>query len=137
MPEYYGFFESIADRSAIHPDEGPPRNQYEAVRNHLFLLLNTRQGAVAHLSDYGLPDLAEIYKGYPDSLHILGSLIEQLIENYEKRLQNVRVVLKSSSDMYFEASYIISGVIENERGEQTDVTFETTIGQNGKVEIER
>ena len=37
------------------------------IREHLTCLLNSRCGSVSHLPDYGLPDLADIYRELPYS----------------------------------------------------------------------
>lgn len=135
MPEYYGFLESIADRSALNPDEGPPRSLYDAVRTQIFLLLNTRQGAVPHLPRYGLPDLNAIYKGYPESLHSLGKQIASVISEYEPRLINGTVELQTAGDKMFEAVFLIKGYLEDEGKGREKVVFKVTIGQNGKVNM--
>lgn len=137
MSEFYGFFEHLAGRSFVDPYEPPPKNLYEAIRDHLVVLLNTRRGALRHLPDYGLPDLSAIYKGYPDSLHYLGAEIKRTIERYEPRLIQVKVELESSATSYFEANYSITGYLRDSDGRRSTVTFRTLISQGGQTSIRR
>jgi type VI secretion system protein len=136
LPIDFGFLENIAGRSALHPDAAPPAGLVEAVREHLIILLNTRQGSVSYLPDYGLPDLAEIYKGYPESLHVLGRAIKKTIDRYESRLMQVNVELTASSSAYFEASYTITGFLDLPGQGRKGVSFRTVVGQNGRTDIE-
>lgn len=119
----------------LSPDEPVPVNVYESIRDHLVILLNTRKGSIAHLPDYGLPDLSDIYKGYPESLHDLAAEIKGTVTKYEPRLSHVKIELKSSSSNYFEANYAIIGYLQNEEGEMQAVAFRTMISQGGKATI--
>ena len=136
MSSLFGFIEQIAGRSSLDPYGGPPRSLYEAIRDHLVVLLNTRRGSISHLDDFGLPDLADIYKGYPESLHYLGAEIKRTIEKYETRLVHLKVELVSSSSDHFEANYSITGYLKGEDGKTQPVTFRTMITQGGKTQID-
>lgn len=135
MLELNGFIEQVAGRSCIDPYAEPPRSLYEAIRDHLVVLLNTRRGSIAHLQDFGLPDLADIYKGYPESLHYLGAEIKQTIEKYEPRLIHTKIELISSSSDHFEANYAITGYLKSPDGKTGSVTFRTMISQGGQTSI--
>ncbi len=137
MVELYGFIEQIGGRSCIDPYGQPPAGLYEAIKDHLVVLLNTRRGSIAHLPEFGLPDLADIYKGYPESLHYLGAEIKRTIEKFETRITKLKVELISSSSDYFEANYAITGYLKESDGKTTAVTFRTMISQGGKTSISR
>ncbi|CAN5255323.1 type VI secretion system baseplate subunit TssE [soil metagenome] len=62
-----------------------------SIQNHLVNLLNTRQGMLQHLPDYGLPDITAIYQGMPYSISYLLKTITAVIEKYEPRLHCVIV----------------------------------------------
>jgi type VI secretion system protein len=112
----------------------PVRWVGDPVRTHLALLLNTRQGAVPNLPDYGLPDVSSYYSGYPASLGALRSLIQKLIEKYEPRLLQPRVRYLGSDDKEFRASFLIEGEIE--QGEETTrVQYRTTISGTGHAAV--
>lgn len=63
----------------------------ENVRQHLQLLLNTRQGSLPHMPDYGLPDISEIYAELPHSIDDFARSIEKCVYKYEPRLKQIRV----------------------------------------------
>ncbi len=119
----------------LDPYADPPKSLYEAIRDHMVVMLNTRRGSIAHLKDFGLPDLADIYKGYPESLHYLGAEIKRTIARYEPRLIHTKVELLSSADDHFEANYAITGYLKRPDGRTENVTFRTMISQGGKTSI--
>jgi type VI secretion system protein len=108
----------------------PVRWVGDPVRTHLALLLNTRQGSVPNLPDYGLPDVSSFYSDYPSSLGELRALVERLIKKYEPRLLNVRVRLIDKDLKEFRASFLITGDVEEEE-EMTRVQYRTTISSSG------
>ncbi|MDC9501608.1 MULTISPECIES: type VI secretion system baseplate subunit TssE [unclassified Pseudoalteromonas] len=67
-------------------------NEQQSVCNHLNELLNARRGVLKHLSDYGLPDVEDIYEGLPYSQHTLAFEVKKLIEKYEPRVRYANVV---------------------------------------------
>ncbi|WP_305044500.1 type VI secretion system baseplate subunit TssE [Geoalkalibacter sp.] len=62
-----------------------------SVQAHLRRLFNARRGSLAHLPDYGLPDIGVIYENLPYSVDELARQVCRLIEVYEPRLSAVRV----------------------------------------------
>ena len=56
-------------------------------------ILNARAGALAHLPDYGLPDMTAILQGMPASAHQLMSSLSAVLLKYEPRLQRIAVVM--------------------------------------------
>lgn len=79
---------------------------HNSIQNNLILLLNSRQGSLHHLPNYGLPDLNCIYQDLPHSLHSFSRRLIEVIENYEPRLVQVMVQYKPSQQtdcvIYFE-----------------------------------
>jgi type VI secretion system protein len=112
----------------------PVRWVGDPVRTHLALLLNTRQGALQNLPDYGLPDVSSFYSDYPASLGELRSFLEKLVKKYEPRLLNARVRLIGSDAKEFRASFLITGEIE-ENEERTRVQYRTTISSSGHAAV--
>ena len=110
----------------------------EAVLEHLDLLLNTRQGSVGHLSDYGLPDISEVYQSFPQSIEMLRRAIKNTIEKYEPRLENVQVRTVDPGDVErdaFRATYQVTGYIAAGDG-RSKVRFNTTVSDTGKTSVE-
>lgn len=64
-----------------------------SVLDNMQRILNCRAGSLAHLPDYGLPDMTTILQGLPGSAHELMSTLSDVLLKYEPRLQSVDVVL--------------------------------------------
>lgn len=128
-----GFLERMLGPLPGRP-ASPVRWVGDPVRTHLALLLNTRQGALQNLPDYGLPDVSSFYSDYPASLGELRSFLEKLVKKYEPRLLNARVRLMGSDAKEFRASFLITGEIE-ENDERTRVQYRTTISSSGHAAV--
>jgi type VI secretion system protein len=63
----------------------------ESIRLHLLRMLNTRQGAVQCLPDYGLPDLNDLSVSRAEVIRQCCISLSQSIEQYEPRLIDVEV----------------------------------------------
>lgn len=107
----------------------------QSIRDHLVLLLNTRQGSVPHLPDYGLPDLSIVYNSFPESIEFLRRSIEDAIKRYEPRLARVRVELKGAESMVFEATFTITAEFQEDEGVSRNLCLQTTISNTGKVDV--
>ena len=70
-------------------------SEYEKTRHsileNLTKLLQTRQGSVQHLPDFGLPDIMQIYVDSGYSFDPLKKHVRDTILKYEPRLSKVRV----------------------------------------------
>ncbi|MBN3830781.1 type VI secretion system baseplate subunit TssE [Burkholderia sp. Ac-20344] len=93
-----GLFERVtghfADGATV--DEFSPETQvFLSVRDNIERILNSRRGSLAHLPDYGLDDLSEIYRHLPSSAHTLRQAIEVTLLKYEPRLKKVDVDIHS------------------------------------------
>lgn len=64
-----------------------------SVLNNMQRILNCRAGTLAHLPDYGLPDMAKILQGMPGSAHQLMSTLSDVLLKYEPRLRRLQVVM--------------------------------------------
>jgi len=64
-----------------------------SVLDNMQRILNCRAGALAHLPDYGLPDMTKVLQGMPGTAHQLMSILSQALMKYEPRLKNVSVVM--------------------------------------------
>lgn len=68
----------------------------EAIREHLEVLLNAHIGESATVPDFGLPDLTNLMRDFPEGVNRLEKSIRDLVARYEKRLDSVRVRLAPS-----------------------------------------
>lgn len=64
-----------------------------SVLDNMQRILNCRAGTLAHLPDYGLPDMAKILQGMPGTSHQLMGTLTSVLLKYEPRLKNVAVVI--------------------------------------------
>ncbi|VWB85169.1 type VI secretion system baseplate subunit TssE [Burkholderia metallica] len=60
-----------------------------SVQDNIQRILNSRRNSLAHLPDYGLDDLSEIYRHLPSSAHRLRHSIEATILKYEPRVKSI------------------------------------------------
>lgn len=64
-----------------------------SVLDNMQRILNCRAGTLAHLPDYGLPDMTKILQGMPGTSHQLMSTLSAVLLKYEPRLKEISVVL--------------------------------------------
>ncbi|WP_409075891.1 type VI secretion system baseplate subunit TssE [Pantoea sp. C3] len=64
-----------------------------SVLDNMQRILNCRAGTLAHLPDYGLPDMTKILQGMPGTAHQLMGTLSGVLLKYEPRLKNVDVVI--------------------------------------------
>ncbi|WP_072571166.1 type VI secretion system baseplate subunit TssE [Enterobacter sp. SA187] len=64
-----------------------------SVLDNMQRILNTRQGSLSHLPDYGLPDMSKILQGMPRTAHSLLDTLSATLLKYEPRLKRIQVVL--------------------------------------------
>lgn len=64
-----------------------------SVLDNVQRILNCRAGTLAHLPDYGLPDMAKILQGMPGTAHQLMGILSDVLLKYEPRLKKVGVVI--------------------------------------------
>lgn len=64
-----------------------------SVMDNIRVILNSRQGALKHLPDYGLPDLSMVYRHLPASAHMLRQHIAMVLLKYEPRLRAIDIEL--------------------------------------------
>lgn len=64
-----------------------------SVLDNMQRILNCRAGTLAHLPDYGLPDMTTILQGLPGAAHKLMSTLSAVLLKYEPRLKYIEVLL--------------------------------------------
>jgi len=74
--------------------QGSEQNQtIISVLDNMQRILNCRAGTLAHLPDYGLPDMTKILQGMPGTAHELMGTLSAVLLKYEPRLKKIDVVL--------------------------------------------
>lgn len=102
-----------------------------SIQDHLYRLLNARHGAIAHLPDYGLPDITQLYGDLPYAVDIIQTAITLCIQKYEPRLTNVKIV--SMQDESVNAVLIFEIRATLLCGEQA--AFHAYLTSNGNAEV--
>lgn len=105
--------------------QGEDEQRIRSIIGNLDRLFNTRRGAVAHLPDYGLPDISEIYRDMPDSLDGLKEAIQAAVEKYEPRLRRVRVEHQATQQYAMRLVFILSAELVDHRKIEFQTTFST------------
>lgn len=109
-------------------------DETRSILQHLSRLLNTRQGSVSTLPDYGVPDLTNVPG---DSIQEIRQNIEQIlqkvVQKYEPRLAKVRMRMSQSERDVFALRFRIEAVLAEQ--ENVPVTFETVVSTDGHIGI--
>ncbi|MCU6209121.1 type VI secretion system baseplate subunit TssE [Enterobacter cloacae] len=64
-----------------------------SVLDNMQRILNCRAGTLAHLPDYGLPDMTKVLQGMPGTAHELMGTLSAVLLKYEPRLKSINVIL--------------------------------------------
>ncbi|CAG9218617.1 Type VI secretion system baseplate subunit TssE [Paraburkholderia sabiae] len=94
-----GLFEMVTGHFAngASIDEFDIRTQtFLSVQDNIHRILNSRRGGLAHLPDYGLVDLSEIYRHLPASAHQLQREIEATLLKYEPRMACIEMRIEET-----------------------------------------
>ena len=106
-------------------------HRLHSVLGNLRRLFNARRGALGHLPDYGLPDLADVTASDAEEVEALRLAIRDAVRRYEPRLQNVRVHRETVGGDPSHLVFLLSA--ELRPGGR--VRFQTTIRASAPVEI--
>ena len=87
---------NFQDGSSLHTWDANSQHLL-SVMDNIRVILNSRQGALKHLPDYGLPDLAMIYRHLPASAHLLRQHIASTLLRYEPRLAHIDIQLLANA----------------------------------------
>ncbi|KQQ56026.1 type VI secretion system lysozyme-like protein [Pseudomonas sp. Leaf127] len=105
-----------------------PHQPVLSVLDNLRRILNSRAGTLAHLPDYGLPDMGQVLQGLPASAHTLMTTMLATLRKYEPRLADLQIELLPGAPvghLHYALDVRLKG------GEW--VTFGTTLGPEGRV----
>ena len=107
----------------------------QSIVENLTLVLQTRQGSVQHLSDFGIPDIRQIYFD-EGNIESVPERIRETILKYEPRLGEVRVKKKEFDERNMRMTLEISAQIKQTPGKEVLFTEFSTTGWT-KVYFER
>jgi len=105
------------------------QHRIRSVIDNLNRLFNSRQGTIAHLPDYGLPNLSEIYRDAPETIEVFRAAIRETVEKYEPRMRRIRVAHQPTDVHAGRLVFLLTGELVG--GER--VQFETTFADQVRV----
>ncbi len=124
-----------------HPEAAAQRHGEESLQEmadsilgHLQRMLNTRKGNAPTVPDYGVPDLTDLARGFPESATTLEDALRACIEKYEPRLRDVAVRYKESPDDVLSMSFEVTGRLVTQ-GDEAGVWFLTRVDPEGRVDV--
>ncbi len=107
-----------------------------SITDNLTRLLEARRGySVAHIANYGIPDLTQVYHD-TDSVEFLRRAIDETISEFEPRLKNIRVDYipdEQPKDTTFRLKFIIRANLRNNR----PIIFETIFTSDESPKVHR
>lgn len=131
----YSLYDVLTGKNSGHLERresvGAAERVNEIIHN-LSHLLNSRQGSIPHLPDYGLPDLGSIYRGMPDSIEDLRTHVQDAVAKYEPRLSRVRARPQFSEGDETKLYLLLSAELDGER-----IRFRTSFSSDQHVEVEQ
>jgi type VI secretion system protein len=98
-----------------------------SVMENIARVLNTRAGSIKHIPDYGLPELGAIYRGMPQSTHLLRREIERVVLAYEPRVTAIDVEPLPTTSPGFIAAYGLTCQLRGRR----QLRFHNQLGSGG------
>lgn len=104
-----------------------------SVQANIRRILNTRAGALKHVPDYGLPDLTNVYRNLPASVHDLRSFMESALLRFEPRLRSIDIEINDNQD----PGLLVSFTMVCHLRKAGLVRFGTYFEPPGRMRIER
>ena len=108
----------------------------QSIIENLTMILQTRRGSVLHLSDFGIPDIVQVYIDSGYSFEQLKKYISETILKYEPRVEKVKVEEPKFDKDNFHIFLKIKAVIKDLAGTEILLTEFSTTGWT-KVVSER
>ncbi len=112
-----------------------PRQMIQSIQHHLQRILNTHMGSVPIAEDFGVPDFTNFMSTFPDSQREIERSLRQTIQNYEPRLQGVRVAFFQREDAPLTISFQITARLAVS-DHNDPIAFTSMIDADGRIRIQ-
>ncbi len=109
--------------------------QLESLKANLQEMLNVREGSVAALPDYGMPDFNDLVFEFPDAIYQLQVAIRRFLLKYEPRLKEVSVSYLPDRSQPLQLRYRIGVTIHSTESAMESYMFDTVITGSGQAFI--
>jgi type VI secretion system protein len=129
-----GLFDALTGRfadGARLTDVPESDHRLRSILGNLGRLFNTRRGTLAHVPEFGLPDLSDVSRAAPAEVESVRRAIRESVERFEPRLRRVRVDRDVSDPSSPYLVFLLSAEIEL----FGKVQFQTTIRADDLVEV--
>ena len=123
-------FDILTQSTTARAEQGG-LNARESVKSHLPRLLSSRQGSLAHLPDYGLPDIAALYLGLPYTRDHIMACLRHCIATYEPRIRHPHIRSLDLGDTQDGAAFEVSG----EMLHQFRIRYMVTLFRDGRIRV--
>jgi type VI secretion system protein len=100
----------------------------QSIIENLTMILQTRRGSVLHLSDFGIPDIVQVYIDSGYSFEQLKKYISETILKYEPRVSKVKVEETKFDKDNFHIFLKIKAIIKDLAGTEILLTEFSTTG---------
>jgi type VI secretion system protein len=108
--------------------------EIQSIAEHLQRLLNTRQGSVPILPDYGIPDFTDLPGDtFTETAAEMRERIRQVLARYEPRLAEVAVRLEPAGQQPSEVAFRIEAVLARDR--KVPLVLETSLTTEGRARV--
>ena len=128
------FFERLirADELDGTEDQSSLEMAGESIMRHVQHMLNTRQGSVETLPEYGLADFNDMVSRFPDAINEIRRMIKGALDQYEPRLGNVKIEHIVDKDNPLALKFEITARLS---GQRQSIWFETVLESDGRATI--
>jgi type VI secretion system protein len=136
MPRGGSLLERIADQrpETVRTTQPSESRIISSIQAHLERMLNTRRGNAPVAPDYGIPDMADLVRSFPESIQSMEQAIRATVEKYEPRLCNIRVKYTGSEDDIFTLHFDLTAVLSPSSSGKR-VSIKTEIDSSGEVVV--
>lgn len=108
--------------------------EIQSLTEHFQRLLNTRQGSVLTLPDYGIPDFSNVPgETLTEAAISMQNALRQVLLKYEPRLSKVQLKFVPQRSDLLSLHFKIEACLT--RDPRVPVTFETVVNTEGRVDI--
>jgi len=129
-----GLFDALTGRFADGTrlsDAPESEHRLRSILGNLARLFNTRRGTLAHVPEFGLPDISDVSRAAPAEVEAIRRAIRESVERFEPRLRQVRVDQDTSDTSSPYLVFLLSAEI----AQLGRVQFQTTIRTDALVEV--
>lgn len=107
-----------------------------SIIENLKLILQTRQGSVLHLPEFGIPDVLQVYFDSDNSIDPIKKQIRETILKYEPRIGDVKITKSEFDQDNMRISFKILATIKENQNKEVLLTEFSSTGWT-KVVFER